>query len=494
MKLLSATFILTVFFFRFILVKKSKKVSRSHKIGPGFTSNTIIPSIKQFLSYPNFLELISEHKIAAVLFTSIDKTPKNAIKTFKKIKKTLLTKMLPFIHVQLNETEIKTEDLKFGEIPCFYIYIDSVGRKFNGEFVANDIALWLKEAIVTDVFAITDISQIHSVDSHFFAYASSEWHEHNQPQLESLAKLIYPIGLYTGLNFKQETKIFGKKPKKTKLWVYRRFEKEVIAIDHESDVEHMIRNIIDHEHLKKLSCDDHALQLIKHIKIPLLVFFESEIENYQKWTNVISAAEKFHEYLTPILVGANLTNNCSLFLNNFLEVEKKPSLRILNIHGKIKRHLFVGNFEVKEIVFFLKNYIHGNLKNYRINELINNEKHSGFAKLNTKGLKELLLGSNFENLIYVYEPRHGRTQSDLELLLAFKQGSLESLNRFRIFTFNAEKNDIGDNFLGNTPFLFVVKSDGKTVKFDSKFGVKNLESFLLNEFKELIDSDEIESL
>jgi hypothetical protein len=451
----------------------------------------------QETDYQTFQGQLGTNKVEVVLFTKKSpKRPSITLGRFQQIRNVLGQVKVPFLHVSIGEAEAGRSKIDHKRLPSLYLYVDSIGRHFNGEFKVPDVALWLKEAISADLFEIKDISQVLKMDKHYYAYAKTSWSTRNLPQLESLARLVYPVGLYTGLTPKQEAQAFKGRKKGATLWVYRKFDHQLITIDTTGEVESIVTQILEGEHLKSLTCDDHAYPLLRDVKLPVAVYFAAPDDPLDNWRVIEEVAKAYHEYLTPVLVEADNDSRCGVFLNSFLEVERKPSLRILNIHGKIRRHLFVGTFETKHVNFFFSNYIHGNLKTFKINEKLPEEAlpTDRILPLNSKGLNSLLKGSNFENLVYIYEPGHPNHGTHITLLEELRLEAQKWSQRLRFFTFDAHKNDIGHKMLEKTPFLILVKSDGKTDRFHGRIDDQRLREFLSKGLKEISDAADIEGL
>jgi hypothetical protein len=82
---------------------------------------------------------------------------------------------------------------------------------------------------------------------------------------------------------------------------------------------------------------------------------------------ILRVAKEYKDFLIVTLVDEDMEHHEAYFLKNYLNVNKLPSLRILDVQSSVKRYKFNGQFSEALVKNFLENYIHENLKSFTLN-------------------------------------------------------------------------------------------------------------------------------
>lgn len=452
-----------------ILAKKSQKKTRKNA-----QAKTKLHKPKPILNIPlSKLETAVKKKAnAVVLFTKKGhEDDAKVTSVFKKITDILKHRDITFFRVDLSQSESMSSSFAEDQEISIYYYVHGHRRHFNGQLNTDDLLLWIRGVYEAKPFKISKITHIEPADKHYLVHASMNWVMRNQFRMKTLSKLLSPLGIYTGLNKKQILELTGVQVNtvKTPLWTFRDYDRKIIPISTRLSIDEQVKEILTQEIPEHAECNEKGLVLIQDTKIPVLAYFKPKEQNLDQWNKVLELAKHYKEYLMPILVNSDNNDLCTQFMKNYLEVEKSPALRILVIADNVKRFAHIGNFEENSLKFFFHNYVNGNLRPYSINEkLQKNENYRGLAKMNSKRLKDLKKGSNTDQLIYVFNKSATDHDEDFAELMAL-QAELAEQNRFKIYAFDHDKNDLDRSFNHlHLPFVFFVTSQGKMLGYKGK--------------------------
>lgn len=433
------------------------------------------------LSLKNLEKLQKEHKYLMVGF--VDNKSLAGKKIYKALKK--LSKIYQknpdifFATINIRKLSLKSM-VKVGlntknEI---FFYLKSFPKKYTDKKKYKNIKNYLSNLLSTKVELKTALEDVHKVDSSYFIYIKEADYKKEEEKYDFLSKLIYPITIITGLKEKK-----FQTDKNTILSLYREYNKKVIKIPENSDLNKMAKFIIENEFPDFLELNEESLKMIFEYKLPSLIYF-THLEEDEHLEVLKFVAKSHKEYCLLLVVNTNFMNDELLgprvrFLMNFMKIEHSPSLRILNLQNGVRRYKFVGNFEANLFNYFFENYLQDNLKSYFISEdfpkPILDVKKANFLKLN-----KLLKNKKKDFLIYIYS---GYKQEDsiyeTAQILSRIQKRTKLNNNFQIYIIDHDKNDIDGHFNDEVPFLFISKK-GKIKEISGDVTDENVIAILKN--------------
>lgn len=468
------------------LRKRLEKKIQQGKEDPKFVMN---------FAPENLEKVIKVKPIVIVLLTEQDhEDDKKVTAMFQTLASSMANQPITFLRIDVSSTPAGRKLRYENSVVSICAYVYGFKRMYPGEITIPDLKHWIIGLMKARVHRINSVADIHKVDEHYFVYADLKWALKNKQHVRTLAKLIYPITMYTGLSKKLEDQLKGKSnDEELNLWAKREYDQKIFQINTTDSLQAQIRMITSNELPSAVVCNDRSLKLIQDSKVPVLAYFRSASESLDKWNEIKKIAIRFKNFLLPLVIWEKDSNKCANFMRNYLLVRKSPALRILSITDSVRRYKYTGDFTPQDITAFLTDYINGNLKHYVINEFIApNATLHGIPKVNTRMLKEITSGSNNTHLIYVYSPTSKKVDKHLGVL-AELQKELGLNPKIRLHILNHDKNDLNGAFTHHhLPFVFFVTNEGRLVAYKYAITKNSLVKFIKSKFPGSIDSQIID--
>ena len=403
---------------------------------------------------------------------------------FKNLATSMANHKLTFLRIDIASTAIGKKLRHENSVISICVYVYGFKRVYPGEIKMSDLKHWIVGLMKARVHRINSIADIHKVDEHYFAYVDLKWALKNKRHVRTLAKLIFPITIYSGLAKQLEYQLLVNSANEpSTLWTKREYDQRIFPVNTTDSLQVQSRTIIKNELPIAVLCNDRSLKLIQESKVPVLAYYKSANDSSEKWREIVKVARRFRNFVLPLLVWDRRKDTCSTFMRNYLLVQKGPALRILSITDSVRRYKYSGDFSSQNVTAFLSEYINGNLRHYVINEYVApGSTFGGIPKINTRMLREKTEGSNGVHLVYVYSPTSKNLDKHLETL-ADLQKELGSARKISLHTLNHDKNDLNGAFAHhNLPFVFFVSEKGRLVAYKYAITKNSLIKFIRSKF------------
>lgn len=471
----------------FVTLKKIGKTDSINKNKPKSNKTSQLSKAINVNSIDELNTLVNSNKYVLVF-------GKRTVLDANKLKKTLdsiLQFRLNLTICIFNAQNIPQNELlsiNYKSFPSIDLVISGYKKNYGGVFKANNLKIWIDEILTTEVTKRSSIEEIDKIDQHYFVYADSDILDANLEKLTILAKMISPLRIYTG--FQKE--VF-QNSLSSKIATVRKYKNEVKSIDLNLQIGQLAIQIINDEFPKIMDCDDDSLNMIIDFKIPILVYFEDEAKDQEKWQIVKNAVETRFEYLLLMRVEFKNEDKCSTFLKNFLNVEKAPSLKILNMLDEVKRFNFIGSFDKEHVEFFLSNYISGNLKSYKLNQKLEEGENVFGVPLANYSIY-FNSRKDFSNrfVFYVYDSFTPTLEQDCHEINIVRK-KMRDVKNFMFFAIDHSKNDLDGFYNNSLPFVFLVLKNGKYVVYEKeKIDQAGLHVFILASVPEIQNKQKVE--
>jgi len=424
--------------------------------------------LKENISLDQLVEATATHEHVFALFNSNHADHAKYNRMLDALFKHFAKSDLVFARVETPEEKMEElKSLNITMVPSFYLYIAGIKKHYTGELKTPNMKVWIKEVLEAKPLRRKSIADIESIDQHYFVYASSKTIAKHNRKFQILAKLISPLSIYTGLKAEEAKKLTEGKKLKSGFWVFREYKKEITELDIAKPLEETSHFIIANEFPTSMVCDISALRFIRDFKIPALAYFASSDNDAARET-VKNVGSEFKEYALTIVVYPKAKDRCSQFLRRFLNITSTPSLRILSLAGKIKRHMFLGKLDEQHVRFFMSHYVSGNLKSYTISQKTSSKSEiKGIRQANYKIFKQAMTDYNRTYLFYIYSGDVKSTGKDLRAIKRL-QDVIKSNKTISIYAIDHDRNDLDGYYNNSLPLIFLIAKKGKLVHFDEK--------------------------
>ena len=385
-------------------------------------------------------QFVNEYKYVFVLYNNPQtKTGKALFKTLKALSKENDDSEVYFI--QIHQKQKRKFKKKKRTRPRAVMYVYGLEKKYFGEFDMIHMHNWIQDIITAEPFVIETLSEMESIDSHYFTIIEEKWYKTNTDHFKVLAKLISPLSIFTGLRDDELVKLRQEGHTAMPLFVYREYDKKVSAVNIEGSLIEKAEFILDNEFPTELKPNKESHRLITQLKLPVLIYFTKE-KNDANIKMIRRVNKRYKDYISLMVAKKKSKDPYFTFLKRFLKVTSFPALRILNMQDGIKRFSFDGSLHPDLVDNFLDNYRQKNLREYPLNESIREGAMKGvFYRANYVMLKQLLKGNENANLIYVYSTIFNEIDNDLDQLTTINSVFRNNPN-FVMYTLNHDKNDI----------------------------------------------------
>ena len=428
--------------------------------------------------YSSLDNFVKNHKY--VFLTITNKNSKLG-KRLKKITKKITSKFSDseIIFLRIEKSEIPEEKLKEyitakNENIFFYIYGNK--RKFHSKKNYEEIYNWVEELNSAKPILKNKLENIDKIDSHYFIYISKELYDHNFTHINILSKLISPLTIYYGFDKNELKSIIGENKNISDFFIFREYEKKLIDINISLSLIEKSEFIVKNEFPDIVFPKKESFRLLFELKIPSVIFFTKNI-NSEKCKMIKEVSLEYKEYFILTIIDMNKKNKYSKIISNFMKVKKPERLRILNMSNGIKRYKYHNKLEKSILENFFKNYIHNNLKPYKINQKRKKDERFLNVKIgNYKTYKKLLKDDTTTFIIYVYAS--SSLKKDHFEILEFIEDILRKNLNLEVYAIDHEKNDLDGYYNDSLPFLFLKTRLGKIEHFENKFDLDLLIQFI----------------
>lgn len=469
-----------IVFFIFMIISLKSEIEKVQK---KFVKNISIKNLEKFKK---------AHKFAIIGF--VDNKSLSGKKIYKSLKKMNKdfenNKEIFFATVNIRKLSIKSMvKLGLNTKNEIIFYLSGFKKNYTDEKKYKNLKKYLENLLATKVELRTKLDDVHKVDSSYFIYLNEKNYNSDKKKYDFLSKLIYPITIVTGL---KEKKFINTKTTSI-LHLYRDYNKKVIEIPTDLDLNKTAEYIIENEFPDFLELSDESLRMIFEYKLPAFIYF-THIEDDEHLQILKFVAKSHKEYCLLLIVNTNLLDDevqgpMARFLMNFMKIENSPSLRILNLQNGVKRYKFIGNFEANLFNYFFDNYLQDNLKSYYISEDFP-KPILDVRKTNFNNLNKILKSKKRNYLIYVFsEYKEGDSIYQAAELFSRIQKRTKENKNFEIYMIDHDKNDIDGHFNDEVPFLFVSKK-GKVKEISGEIN----EEGILNVLQEYIKDFKVQDL
>lgn len=380
-------------------------------------------------------------------------------------------------------TDFSLTGLKRPEFPALTLFIHGERKHYAGELTSNSINDWLKQVVEAGVQYRHSISQIEGIDSHFFVWVNYDFLRANQRDFDILAKLIHPLGVYTGFEL-EHTKQPG--TALADAVTYRKYRKEITPIDMTTPLEVLATKLTDSEFLKEMECDNDSFDMFMDFRIPALLYFYNRtgqasdaLRGSAELATIRNVINRKSEYLTLIKIDLSSVNRCTMFMKEFMNVTSAPAVRILNLVSNVRRFKYTGTIESNSIENFIDDYLSGNLRHYALDQtLLGNESISGVPLANYSMLKQAKRNQNERLIVLAFDPSDPNLMTDLEQFKII-QKRLELNGKYKFYALDHTKNDIDGYLAAHLPLVVCVLRNGQITFMQTEtVTAKNVWEFL----------------
>lgn len=456
----------------------------------GLYSKTKTNFIENF-NLENLKSFVEERKYVIILFSTNDSKNDKINNMFFSTSIKFEAKEVFFLEINNKDfSQQILDDYFVGNLPEIRFYIYGIPKRFYLETKKPILSEWVSQIINANFEEIKDLQEVHAVDAHYIIYADSDLLKQNPAHFSVLAKLISPLTIYTGLKIEELAKItkyFQKNgsflnqenensvtnfPRNDRImppliFAFREHDKKIIEVSEYLNLHQKAGLITTNEFADYMDCNDASLKLIVEHKIPALVYFDIN-ENSLHLQKIKTVSKKYKDYFLFISVNLNSNNKCEQFFKEFLGVDQAESLRILDMHGKVKRYEFIGAYTLENIQLYFDNFVAGNLKLYSINEkLRKNENYQSIKLANSKAFKKIRKNLKSYAIFYVYGHDDVEFEEHVNQLKILQ--SVFRLNqKFVVYLLDHLRNDLDGYYHHDTPFVVLVLPTGKINYFRAK--------------------------
>lgn len=384
---------------------------------------------------------------------------RNLVRDFTKLEPKILVILFDAIHV----SEEEMVSLGINYYPSVDIFLSGYKRKYHGPLTVNDLAIWVDEILEAVPTTRDSISEIDKIDRHYFVFVEENTLVQFKEAFELIAKLISPLRIYTGFSESIIPDHFV-----LKAGVFRQYNQEIKELDLDRNYEQIANEIVSGEFPKVMNCNQQSLAIILDFKIPVLVFFERSNFNSTEREAVQQSVRNHSDYLLLLHVDFDKTDKCTVFMKNFLNAKNAPSLKILNLLKGVQRFNFVGQFVLKDVDFFLANYVSGNLKSFKLNQkLTDGESLMGIPLANFSVYKSSRKDFTYRFIFFVFDEFVDSLENDVVEFRKLRD-LMKDQTQFKFYAIDHSKNDL-DGFYNNAlPFVFLVLKNGKYLVFEDE--------------------------
>lgn len=471
-------FALNAFFFQIFEQSAIKEeiLGRPTRSKTNFIENFNLENLSQF---------VKERKYVMVIFWSFNQKEELAKKIFFSCSIDFENDQVFFLEVNTRDfsQELLTEH-HFVKSPEIRLYIYGIPKRFILEEKKQVLKEWISQLISANYTQISSVKDIHPVDTHYIIHVDLDLLKQNPAHFYVLSKLVSPLTIYTGLDEQELKKITNKSnndfpnesnsgvssikdQKLPKMLSFREYDGFILDIKEDWPLYEKIKAITHNEFPQWMDCNDVSLKMTVDHKIPALVYFDNH-SNSIHFERILKSSVNYRDYFLLIFVNMKEESKCNQFFREFLAVDQLESLRILDMHGKIKRYEFIGAFTDENIHLFFENFVHGNLKLYRLNEQLEPRAHYKSIKLaNHKTFRRTVHRLQDYTIFYVYA-HDDKEFEDHILQLQLVKSVFRKNNKFKLFLIDHLRNDLDGYYHTKTPFIVFVMPTGKIYYYERK--------------------------
>ena len=397
-------------------------------------------------------------------------------KMFEKLQKA-------FLHHEISFLQIRA-DKSVEELYEIFIFINGVKKVYGEDKSLGSLKMALSDLYEASPSEYQKLSQIPSIESHYFVYVDKDYKIMNQETMNDLARLVHPIGIIYGLD-DEELKIMTEDTiPDTKIWIYREYGKQIIPLDIGLTNKELANEISNNEFLPLYKLNAESLRFITELHNSTILYFtETPEEDFIADLNKV--AVKYKDIFITIVIDMKDKSKETIFLKNFMKVNENQSLRILDMSHGADRFRYLGALDHDGINEFVEECLEGKAKSYMINERIEKgDNINGVKKINYRDLDKIINMSTKNHLVTVYSSSLNENEHVFEELGSLNAALSQNKN-LKLALIDHDKNDIDEFLINNLPFSFLIKNNGRMFEFEGEVAYDGLLAFLKKKFPKL---------
>lgn len=433
----------------------------------------------------NLAQFTRERRFVVALFMGGNRRSRRASQILYSLSIKFEEREVFFVEIDTKNYEKKElEAHHLIQKPEIRLYVYGIPRRYTLPVGRTKLSEWIGQIVDAGVVKVTKWEEVHEVDRHYMVHVDPSTLAEHPAHFAVLARLITPITLYSGLTREQLEAItpgrskhlpsdFPKEEGASILTAVRTSDGQHIDIPAEWSLPDKAKTIVENEFPQDMDCSDTALELVTKHKIPALVYFD-QTGVRRHWEAVTKVSSHYREYLLTISVSLDKEDRCSQFFTEFLGVDQPESLRILDMHGKVKRYEFIGAFTENNLKIFMDNFVSANLRPYALNENLRpGAKHRGIPLANSRKFHRISLSRRDVAFFYVYGHDDPTFESDISHLKVI-QSIFAKNKRFGVYLIDHLRNDLDGHYHPHTPFGVLVSHGSKLHHFEGPFSAEGL--------------------
>lgn len=447
-----------------VLVELSNQISSNDKANTGQSPRIIRTESS------NIDNITNDNPLTVVFYnTSALKQQRQYRKIIEAISLNFSAHELVFCEIILPKSKAKHIGMDF--------FIGKYKRRYKGSLAYESMNNWIYEIYFARPHKKEKLEQIEEIDSHYFIYVEDSYKRQNEERMKKLAMLVHPLAIIHGLDVEEKRKI-AQNNQNSPLWIYREYKKEIIPLDLETSLEHISQYALLNEFPSYVYLDSSSIKLIKHYKVPSLIYY-TDNPNEIFIETLKEIVLEFKAYLMLAIVDLNKKDKNHNFMKGFMKVEKGPSIRILNMREKVQRFKFIGPLQKDVILNFLQNYINGNLQSYNVNEHVAlGTRINGIAKGNYRSYQKAITYSYKTHLIYVYSSEVKHIKRHFRILKKIKK-LFKKNGHFDVMAINHDINDTDGYFNDDVPYILVTTGKDTVAHYEGNIEFEAIVHFII---------------